>query len=156
VAWYCAGCGCLVDHATRIVPCDTRDCCCLELPIRLRTVEEIAAGLGTAFAARDLDLFGSLLAVDVSWGDDDHPNRCRSRSDVVGTFGRLLTEGVEGTVTESVVRPNGVAVKLHVEWPNPGEGRGANFWHSYIVSDGRVTEIQRHDGRRSAIAAVSR
>jgi hypothetical protein len=75
---------------------------------------------------------------------------------VVGTFGRLLGEGVEGSVTESVTGPKGVAVKLHVQWPNPGEGRGVNFWQSYIVAGGVVTEIQRHDDRRSAVRAVSR
>jgi diacylglycerol kinase family enzyme len=44
---------------------------------------------------------------------------------VVATFDRLLAEGVDGTVTEAVTGPNGV-----------------------------VTEIQRHDDRRSAVAAL--
>jgi hypothetical protein len=65
-----------------------------------------------------------------------------------------LGEGVEGTVAEAITGPNGVAVLLHVEWPNPDEGRGVNFYQSYIVSSGLVTEIQRHDDRRSAIAAI--
>jgi hypothetical protein len=74
---------------------------------------------------------------------------------VIATFDRLLGEGVEGTVTETITGPNGVAVLLHVEWPNPGEGRGVNFFQSYIGANGLVTEIQRHDDRRSAVAAVS-
>jgi SnoaL-like domain len=82
-----------------------------------------------------------VLAPDARWGDDDPPNRCRSRADVIATFEQLLGEGVEGTVTETVIGPNGVAVLLHVEWPNPGEGRGVDFYQSYIVADGVVTEI---------------
>jgi hypothetical protein len=124
--------------------------------VQQRTVEQVGSALETAFANRDLDALGRLLAADARWGDDDHPNKCRSRSDVVGTLGRLLGEGVEGSVTESVTGPKGVAVKLHVQWPNPGEGRGVNFWQSYIVAGGVVTEIQRHDDRRSAVRAVSR
>jgi hypothetical protein len=50
---------------------------------------------------------------------------------------------------------NGVAALLHVAWPNPGEGRGVNFFQSYLVADDLVTEIQRHDDRRSAVAAIS-
>jgi hypothetical protein len=75
---------------------------------------------------------------------------------VIGTFDRLLGEGVEGEVTETIVGSGGVAVRLHVEWPNPGEGRGVNFYQAYLVRDGVVTEIQRHDDRRSAVAAVAR
>jgi hypothetical protein len=54
-----------------------------------------------------------------------------------------------------VVGRSGVAVRLHVQWPNPGEGRGANFFQSYLIRDGLVTEIQRHDDRKSAVAAIS-
>jgi hypothetical protein len=152
---YCADCGCLVEGGVRVVPCNTAECCCLDLPLHVRTVEQIADQLRSAFAIKDLDGLGLLLAADARWGDDDHPNKCRSRSDVIGTFDRLLGEGVDGTVTESVTRPKDVAVELHVQWPNPGEGRGVNFWQSYIVTNRLVTEIQRHDDRRSAIAAVS-
>ena len=119
-------------------------------------MDEIAEALTEAFAAKDIDAVGRLLADDARWGDDDHPNRCRSRSDVIDTFTRLLGEGVNGTVTETVVGTGGVAVKLHVQWPNPGEGRGVNFYQSYIVRDGLVTEIQRHDDRKSAVAALRR
>jgi hypothetical protein len=153
---YCADCGCIVEEGVRVVPCGSADCCCLDVPVRQRTVAQVDSALQSAFANRDLDALGRLLAADARWGDDDHPNKCRSRSDVVGTFERLLGEGVEGSVTDSVTGPKGVAVKLHVQWPNPGEGRVLNLWHSYIVADGVVTEIQRHDDRRSAVAAVSR
>src|SRR5436309_134210 len=35
--------------------------------------------------------------------DDDHPNKCRSRSDAIATFDRLLGEGVDGEVAETIV-----------------------------------------------------
>ena len=153
---YCADCGCLVRQGVRIVPCNTDGCCCLDLPVQGRTSQEIADQLGAAFATKDLDSLGRLLAADARWGDDDHPNKCRSRSDVIGTFDRLLGEGVDGEVTESAVGENGVVVRLHVQWPNPGDdGRAVNFYQSYIVRGGLVIEIQRHGDRKSAVAAVS-
>jgi hypothetical protein len=155
VEFYCSECGCLIDRGVRVVPCQTARCCCVDLPVQLRTPEQIADQLRSAFATKDLDALGRLLAADARWGDDDHPNRCRSSSDVVATFDRMLGEGVDGQVTETIVGPIGVAVLLHVQWPNPGEGRGANFYQAYLVHDGLVTEIQRHDDRRSAVDAIS-
>jgi SnoaL-like domain len=119
------------------------------------TLDLIADQIRSAFADRNLDALGRLLADDVRWGDDDSPNKCRSRSDVIATFDRLLGEGVEGEVTETIIGPNGIAVLLHVRWPNPGEGRGINFYQAYLVRGGFVTEIERHDDRRAAIAAIS-
>ncbi len=119
------------------------------------TLDEIAEQLRSAFATKDLDAFGQLLAEDARWGDDNHPNRCRGRSDVIATFDRLLGEGVDGDVIETIIGPKGIAVRLHVHWPNPGEGRGINFYQAYLVSAGLVTEIQRHDDRKSAVAAVA-
>src|SRR5437867_907821 len=68
---YCADCGCLVERGVRVVPCGTAGCCCLDLPIRLRTPDQIADQLRTAFATKDLDALGRLLANDARWGDDD-------------------------------------------------------------------------------------
>jgi hypothetical protein len=119
------------------------------------SLDQLATALGVAFAAKDLQLFGALLAADARWGDDDNPNCCRTRDDVVATFGRLLVEGVEGTVTETHVGPRGVALHLRVDWPEPGEGRRADLWQSYLVANGRIVEIQGHDDGRSAIRSVS-
>jgi len=137
------------------VPCDSDACCCVELPVQVRTPQAVADHLRSAFTTKDLRELGLLLATDARWGDDDHPDKCRSRADVIGTFHRLLGEGVEGEVTDCIVREKGVAVRLHVQWPEPGQGRGVDFYQAYIVDGGLVTEIQRHDDRRSAIAAVS-
>jgi hypothetical protein len=119
------------------------------------TLDEIADQIRLAFNTKNLDAFGELLAEDARWGDDDNPNKCRSRSDVIATFGRLLRDGVDGEVEETVVGANGIAVQLHVRWPNPGEDRATNFYHAYLVRDGLVMEIQPYDELRSAVAALS-
>jgi hypothetical protein len=127
----CAECGCLVENGVRVVPCETEDCCCVDLPVRTRTPDDMATLLNQAFETRDLDLLGRLLADDARWGDDGAINKCRSRADVVGTFARLLGEGVEGSVAQTETGQRGVAVQLQVRWPNPGDaGRGEDFWHA--------------------------
>lgn len=135
--------------------CNTGECCCLDLPTRLRTPQQIAGRLRSAFATGDLVDFGRLLASDARWGDDDNPNRCRSRADVVATFERLLREGVDGQVAEAMTGTRGVAIRLHVDWPSPGAGREIDLYQAYLVADGLVTEIRRYDDRESAVAAIS-
>ena len=76
---------------------------------------------------------------------------------MIATFDRLLGQRVESRVTEAVVGAKGVAIRLHVDWPNPGEGREIDFFffQAYLVSDGLVTEIQHHHDCGPAVAAIS-
>lgn len=123
--------------------------------MQLRTVAQIADRIQAAFATKDLDLLARVLAENARWGDDDSPDKCRSRSDVIGTFDRLLAEGVDGTVTETIVGDHGVVVLLHVEWPDPGDSRDLDVFQAYLIKDGAVTEIQSHDDRLAAVNAIS-
>jgi ketosteroid isomerase-like protein len=149
----CAVCGCIVDSGTVVRPCGTTDCCCQDLPVRYA---DLAQQIRSVFADRDVDTFWGLLAEDARWGDDDHPNQCRSRSDVIATFKRLLHEGVRGEVAETATGPRGVIARLRVEWPDPHDRyRGEDFYQAYLVRDGKIAEIQRHDDRASALAAIS-
>jgi uncharacterized protein len=119
------------------------------------TTDDIAGELERAFATRDLEALGNLLADDARWGDDDASNKCRNRQQVVATFARLLDEGAEGGVDEIVVGPNGVLCKLHVDWPDAASRSGREgFYHLYVVRDGKIVEIRRYDDRESAAAAL--
>lgn len=115
----------------------------------------LAESLVQALANRDLGALGALLADDVRWGDDDHPRCCRCRSDVVATFGRLLAEGVEATITEVLTGSRGVVCGFRVRWPEevrrPAE---RHLYHLYLVSDGRIAEIRAFDDRASAAQAA--
>ncbi len=119
------------------------------------TTDSIRDGLQRAFAAKDLDLLGSLLADDARWGDDDAVNKCRGRDQVVGTFSRLLDEGVDGRVEECRAGPNGVLCKLRVDWPGSGDrSQRESLFHLYVVRDERIVEIRRYDDYDSALEAL--
>jgi ketosteroid isomerase-like protein len=108
-----------------------------------------------ALSARDLDAFGTLLSDDVRWGADDLPGRCRSRADVLATFGQLMGKGVQGVITELAAGADGILCGLAVTWPTPGDHPDdRHLFHVYLVRDGRIVEIRRYDDRESAAAAA--
>lgn len=108
-----------------------------------------------AYQASDLQALGALLAEDVRWGDDDHPNRCRSRADVLSTFERWTGTGVSAQILDTRSGPQGVLCRLRVDWADPADRpRGATFIHVFLVRDGLITEIRRYDDEASATAAI--
>lgn len=116
---------------------------------------DISERIRAAYEQADLDGFSELLAPDVRWGDDDHPNRCRSRDDVLNTFAGWVGGGVSAKVTVMDTGPQGVACKLHIEWADPNDkARGVNFWHVLLVDDGQITEIRRYNDEKSAREAI--
>ena len=119
------------------------------------TVEAMSERIRAAYEQADLDGFAELLAEDVRWGDDEHPNRCRNRDDVLSTFAAWVGAGVSAKVTALDIGPQGVACKLHVEWAAPNDrARGVNFWHVFLIHGGQITEIRRSNDAKSAQQAI--
>ena len=121
-------------------------------------VEDLAMRLQTAFNARDIDTLRSLLAEDARWGEDpEHPTFCHDRNDIIAHLKQLLDEGVQATIVETTTGPLGIAVRLHVDWPDPEDNRPElqTVHQAYLVTGGLVTEIHGHDDQDSALAAIS-
>ncbi len=115
----------------------------------------MAAEVSAAFQARDLRAFGELLADDARWGDDTASNRCRSRSEVIDTFRRQLSAGVEGQVSALEVGPAGILCQLAFTSPAGGAGaRPGTVFHLYRVRGGRIAEIEPFADRGPALAAL--
>ena len=57
-----------------------------------------AEQLRTAFNARDIDSFRTLLAEDARWESPDAPNTCHNRAEIIATFKRLLDDGVRASI----------------------------------------------------------
>ena len=153
---HCADCGCLVDRGVRVIPCATLECCCLHL-LAAEPMEVIAARIRTSLNARDIDTLRSLLAEKATWGEDPEGDSfCHDRNDVIRNLKRLLAEGVQATIVDTITGPHGIAAHLMVEWPNPETAREdrVDFFQVYIVPEGLVTEIHGHDNRDSALASI--
>jgi len=118
---------------------------------RYRLAERVRA----AITARDLDEFARLLSDDVRWGNDEHPRRCRSRSDVLATFRQLMKAGAEGDITELVAGTNGLLCGLLVRLPGPGDHSiERTIFHVYLASDQHIVEIQPYEDRGAAARAA--
>jgi hypothetical protein len=148
-----SGCGCVVEGGVRVRSCGTSACRCLDLPER--STIEVAQRIRRAFETNDMDTFHELLAPDARWGDDDAPNRCRGREDVIRTFKRLLDQGVRGTLEDTTAGPNGIAARLRVEWPAPADSASEVLFQVYVLHDEHIIEIRRYDDEPSALAASS-
>ncbi len=108
-----------------------------------------------AIASRDVDAFAGLLSEDVRWGSDDHPRRCRSRSDVRAMLARGLAEGAEARMADLSVGANGILCALTLSWPTPDVHPGdRRLFHVYLVRDGQIVEIRRYDDAASAREAA--
>jgi ketosteroid isomerase-like protein len=112
----------------------------------------VADGLRRAFDERDLAGLGALLAEDVRWGDDRHPNRCRGPADVVDRFAAQLAAGVDGGVVE--LWPGPAAVVAHLRWRAPGDDGAREVFQVYRVTAGRVSAIEAYGDAASARAAA--
>ncbi len=111
----------------------------------------MAAALRAAFDSRDLTSFGALLADGARWGEDDAPNRCRSRAEVAATFQRLIDDGVEGQVADMQTGPAGILCHLRIHWPGRASRSGPEeVFHLYRVRDGRIVEIRPYADREAA------
>jgi ketosteroid isomerase-like protein len=151
----CSDCGCLVESGVRIAMCDRPNCCCTALPAGV-ALEGMAAALRDAFESRDLTRFGALLADEARWGEDDAPNQCRSRTEVVATFQRLIDDGVGGHIMDLQTGPAGILLHLRIHWPDRSSRAGRDeVFHLYRVHDGRIIEIRPYDDREAAERALS-
>jgi hypothetical protein len=108
-----------------------------------------------ALAARDLETFGALLTDDVRWGDENHPRGCRNRAEVLKTFSRGMSEGLDGTVSELESGSNGILCRLSVTWPEDHpRSDDVDIFHVYLVRDEHIFHILRFFDRDSAALAA--
>lgn len=130
------------------------------MPGAVHDPDDLTERVRAACTTRDLHAFGALLSDDVRWGDDDHPRRCRTRSDVLATFRRLMDDGVEADITELVAGTNGLLCGLAVKWPTPGgHPSGRTLFHVYLVRDHHIVEVlelPRQTGHRTMLQLRAR
>lgn len=118
-------------------------------------VSPFADVLRRAYATRDLAGLSTLLADDVRWGDEEHPRKCRSRSDVLARFADQLAVGVTADVTEVTHGRLGVLCGLRVHRPDATANAPERcVYHVYVLTGQRIAEIRSFDDRRSAVEAA--
>jgi hypothetical protein len=118
-------------------------------------LDHVAAQLRTAFEQHDLVLFGMLLADDVWWGEENEPQRCRGRADVLATFGRLVGQGVDTTVSDIVVGRLGILAIMQARWADGRDARNETaLFHAYSIRGSLITGISRYGDPDAALEAI--
>ena len=117
----------------------------------------IAGKLRTALEQEDEELFASLLDPAVRWGgEEETPETCHRREQVVARYHRLRESGVGVKVEETICR-EGVAV-LALALSLPRSGRSAELppvvYQVFRIGGGLVVDIRGFPERAKALALV--
>lgn len=114
--------------------------------------EEMAERLSAAFASGKLQSLEPLLHPKVRWGNDEEtPDTCHSKGDVLSWYARAQRAGITATVTDSVVRDQAVVLALQVS------GREPIVLHQvFRLQDGLVRDIRGYPELDTAIATADK
>jgi len=104
------------------------------------TAETIAPRLRAAFERRDAAKLRDLLDPDVRWGgEEDTPDTCHNRAQVLARFGWLAVTGTKASITN--VEVDGERIVLTWEVTEPEE-RAGRHRQTFTVARGRVVDIR--------------
>jgi hypothetical protein len=118
---------------------------------------ELAVRLREAFTAGDPALFVPLLDPRVRWGgEDETPQTCHSRGDVLAWYGRAQAEGVRAEVTETLVREHAVVLGLALTGPDQGQdgARPNHVFQAFRLADGLIIDIRGYPTREEALTVA--
>jgi hypothetical protein len=117
-----------------------------------KDTEAAAARLRAAFESSDLAAFGAVLDDAVRWGgEEETPETCHSRAEVLERLATQRTNGLRIRVIELVPGAEGVLLGLSVIRPGQGH-RERTRYQALKVRDERVVEIRGYESRAEAAA----
>lgn len=121
------------------------------------TVEAVAQRLRAAFESGDLSTLAPLLRADVRWGgEEETPETCHSRADVLAWYGKAAEAGIRATVTETLSGTDAVLLGLRVTGRDPVRTRrGQLVYQVFRIADGQVADIRGYPNRDEAVATMS-
>jgi hypothetical protein len=120
-------------------------------------LEAFAARLSWALESADAEVLGSLLHPRVRWGgEEESPQTCHSRSDVLGWYARLHAAGVRARVDQVVVREGALVLGLAVSGPlaGPDGPRPDRVFQVFRLAGGQVADIRGFPTRDEALAVA--
>jgi ketosteroid isomerase-like protein len=119
--------------------------------------EQLAALIGQALAAPDLDAYAGLLHPDVRWGAPGDPSpSCQNRSQVLAWYRAGREAGARARVTETVIAGDKILVGLRVSRADSGSDASGEVdrWQVLTTRDGLISDIRGFDHRDEATAAA--
>lgn len=122
------------------------------------SIGAVGAQLRAAVESRDRALIGQLLAPDVRWGgEQDTPETCHDRADVLRWYAELDAHGVRARVEELCTHQDTIVAGLRITWPDPAGGEDQVFvrYQVFRVVDGLIADIRGYPDRAGALASTA-
>jgi hypothetical protein len=113
-----------------------------------------AEKLRVAFEEGDEELLASLLDPAVRWGgEEETPETCHSRGEVLAWYGKLRQAGVSATVEEVVDRGNVLVLGLALSRPESGPFSEVPtvLYQVFSLAKGKVIDIRGFPEREEAL-----
>src|SRR6266550_2669457 len=105
--------------------------------------QAIAERLRSAFEQQDLGILAGVLDPDVRWGgEEDTPETCHNRADVLAWYGGLIDRGFRASTAETAVEPDRIVFTLDVTRPGGGTSRNHQVFR---IASGHVVDIRDHE-----------
>ena len=102
--------------------------------------QAIAERLRSAFEQQDLGILAGVLDPDVRWGgEEDTPETCHNRADVLAWCGGLIDRGFRASVAATAVEPDRIVLTLDVTRPGGGTSRNHQ---AFRIAAGHVVDIR--------------
>jgi SnoaL-like domain len=115
--------------------------------------QALAQRLRSAFETQDLSTLAGILDPDVRWGgEEDTPQTCHNRAEVLAWYGDLHARGFRATVVETVVEPHHIFLTLDVTRPDGGTSRNSQVFR---IAGGRIVDIRGHEEARTTTTSTS-
>jgi hypothetical protein len=108
----------------------------------IEEAQAIAERLRSAFEQQDLGILAGVLDPDVRWGgEEDTPETCHNRADVLAWYGGLIDQGFRASVAAAAVEPDRIVLTLDVTRP----GRGTSRNHQvFRIASGHIVDIRSY------------
>jgi predicted enzyme related to lactoylglutathione lyase/ketosteroid isomerase-like protein len=116
--------------------------------------ESVAARLRSIFAARDLTAFRDLLDPAVRWGpQEETPETCHTRDEVLARYTRLLDSGVLTDLLEASPGEDAVLLGTRMRWRlGQGSSRVRDVYQVLKLRDGLIVDIRGYPSHLAAAA----
>lgn len=119
----------------------------------------IAGKLTKALEHEDEELFAALLDPAVRWGgDEETPDTCHGRDQVIARYRVLRENGVGAKVEETLVRAGAVVLALALTLPRSGDAAELPpiVWQVFRLDQGLVVDIRGFPTREDALELLER
>jgi hypothetical protein len=120
-------------------------------------MEEVARDVRLAYELGDVELFGALLAPNVTWGPPGDAPTCRSKNQVLTWYQNGANAGARAEVQELEIVGDQLVVGLSVIGTSAAKKQSGRTmrWQVLTVKDAQIVDIVGFETKSDATAWVS-